>query len=127
MRRFIALLGVTLIVLGLRLYNNGLLCCGYDGKLFVGEYDVVEIEKPLFISGPHRMDIRGGYEVVDEVINNLGAKKLFSEEVDDMKIIYAYSPRLCSPVEVNGVKVNLMIAYKSGEVVLGTPIIYGSY
>ena len=127
MRRFIALFGVMLLVIGIRLYNNGLLVCGYDGELLIGEYDVMQIEKPLLIDGAHRLDIAGDEQVAICAIRNLDATVLFTEMVDDIMIYYAYSPRLDDTVTVKGQDVNLMVAVSNNVVSLGTPLLSGSY
>lgn len=128
MKKFILLLGAVLFVVGLRLYNNGLINCGYDGKLSYGTFDTKAYDlKPLLVSGPHRMDIKGNEEAAYEIMDNLSADLKLSEEVEGIKILYAYSPRLSDEVDVHGKKVNLMIAVKKGEIAVGTPLLYGSY
>lgn len=126
MRRFIALFGVMLLVIGIRLYNNGLLNCGYSGVISKGEFDTEVIAMPLLIDGPHRIDVEGDITTALRIIENLDGKLLLSEEVGEVTILYAYSPRLIDPVSVHGKKVNLMIAI-SDKVSAGTPLLYGSY
>lgn len=128
MRRFIALFAVMLLVIGIRLYNNGLLNCGYGGEWSYGQYDSIAIkELPLLIDGPHRLDMDGDEKTAINVISNLGGKLLWREQIDDMVILYAYSYRLMKPVSVNGQKINLMIAICGSKVSVGTPLLYGSY
>ncbi len=127
MKRFLILIGVLSIALGVRLYNNGLIGSDMDGTWSRGDYDVTEIEKPLLISGPHRLDLQGDRFTAKEIMSSLCAKELLCEQVDDIIIYYAYSVRLLSPVTVHGYRVNLMIAVSDGKVVAGTPLIYGSY
>ncbi|MBE5730799.1 MAG: hypothetical protein E7350_02455 [Clostridiales bacterium] len=128
MRRLVALFGVCLLVMGIRLYNNGLLGCGYKGEISVGEYDPIRIEAPLLIDGAHRIDIDGAdLAVAEDIVDNLCGKVVHSEKVDGIQIIYAYCLRLGKPVEVFGQKVNLMVAVKEEGVAAGTPLLYGSY
>ena len=128
MRRIVALFGVMLLIIGIRLYNNGLINCGYAGTLSYGTFDTVAYEDaPLLIDGPHRMDLIGDIITASEIMDNLDAKLLWVENVDDIMIIYAYSPRLVKPVVVHGQKVNLMISVSSSHVAAGTPLLYGSY
>lgn len=127
MKRFIALIGALSLTVGIRLWANGLLNCGYSGTLSVGTYDTERTEVPLLIDGPHRLDIAGDEETAYDVISNLDGKVLMEENLSDMKIIYAYSPRLMSPVIVHSMRVNLMIAVSDRGVTAGTPLIYGSY
>ena len=129
MRRFVALFGVMLIVIGVRLYNNGLLNCGCDGKLSCGTFDTAEIEQlPLLIDGAHRIDVAYGDKAVAlDIIENLSGKVIFSEQVDGIEIFYAYSPRLGRAATARGKKVNLMVAVTPSGVAAGTPLLYGSY
>ena len=128
MRRFVALLGVVLLVMGIRLYNNGLLNCGYAGAFSYGTYDTVAYDvAPLLIDGPHRIDVQGGVDTAYGIIANLDGKLLWTEEVGDMTVMYAYSPRLNKPLSVLGHQVNLMIAVTETGVAAGTPLLYGSY
>ncbi|MBR2971233.1 MAG: hypothetical protein IKC48_05525 [Clostridia bacterium] len=128
MRRLVALFGVCLLVIGIRLYNNGLLCCGYEGKISVGEYDPIRIEAPLLIDGAHRIDIDGAdFAVAEDIIDNLCGRVVHSEVVDGVQILYAYCLRLGEPIVVFGQRVNLMIAVKDNGVAAGTPLLYGSY
>ncbi len=128
MRRFIILFGALLVAFGLRLYNNGLLNCGYDGELSHGTFDTVVYESPPFlIDGPHRMDIEGDERTALNVIDNLSGKLLWREENEDMKVFYAYSPRLKDDIKVHDKKVNLMISVSKNKVSIGTPLLYGSY
>lgn len=124
MKRFLILLGAVCIALGLKI-GGGLWACGYDGELGVGSFDTAAANG--IICGPHRIDLSGDMDTAESIIKNLGGKKLFSEEVGDIVVIYAYSQRLCSPVIVHGQKVNLMIAVSERGVTAGTPLIYGSY
>lgn len=127
MRRFIAFFGVLLLVLGIRLYNNGLLACGLGGTLSVGEGDPVPIQTPLLIEGPHRLDLDGDEHTALGIMEALGAKCIEIEDVSDIRIFYAYSPRLKDSVVLRGNKVNLMIAVSPRGVAAGTPLLYGSF
>lgn len=114
--------------MGIRLYNNGLLCCGYEGEISVGEYDPISIEAPLLIDGAHRIDIVGAdLAVAENIIDNLCGRVVHSEIVDGEQIIYAYCLRLANSIEVFGQRVNLMIAVSDQGVAAGTPLLYGSY
>ena len=123
-----ALLGALLLTMGLRLYNNGLLNCGYKGELSHGDLDPVPLtDAPILIDGPHRIDLCGDESVALSIVENLSGKLLWVEQCDGIEIFYAYSPRLGDPETVHGKKVNLMIASSDGRVSAGTPLLYGSY
>lgn len=128
MRKFVVLLGILLLVMGFRLYNNGLLNCGYSGKLSYGTFDTKEIESsPFLIDGPHRLDIEGDENTALSVIANLSGRLLWSEKCGEIKIYYAYSPRLCKPIKIHDKEINLMIAVSDNKVSMGTPLLFGSY
>lgn len=121
MKRFLVLLGVLCLTVGIKL-NFDLSNCGYMGKLSEGKFDSC-----IGNASVQRYDVVGDMDTAENMIQNLGAKELFRERVDDIDVIYAYSPLLCSPVVVHGHKVNLMIAVSERGVTLGMPLIYGSY
>lgn len=128
MRKFVALFGILLLVMGFRLYNNGLLNCGYSGELSYGTFDTKEfVFSPLLIEGPHRLDIEGDENTALSVIKNLSGRLLWSEKCGDIKIYYAYSPRLCEPIRIHDKEINLMVAVSENKVSVGTPLLYGSY
>ena len=63
----------------------------------------------------------------ETVIRDFNATHLFSEEIGDGVIYYAYSPKIKYRAYINGRAVNLQ--YFEGKTVkkLGTPLIYGSF
>lgn len=61
------------------------------------------------------------------ILDNLKAKIVSVEQVDDIKIIYGYINNLSNYIIDNGNKVNIQIAYKNKLVTVGYPIILGSY
>ena len=60
-------------------------------------------------------------------LGKFNAKVVFTEKVDNVTCIYAYSPKVKYSTIVNGKKVNLHLAFNGDEVTLGTPLIYGGY
>lgn len=66
----------------------------------------------------------------NDALNFLGQynhKVVFSEIVDDIVVIYAYSPQIDNYVFVNNEKVNLQLAFNNGKITVGTPMILGSF
>ena len=55
------------------------------------------------------------------------AKLIFIEEIDGVKNYYYYSNKLPNFEVIKNKKINLQFAIASDRVVVGTPIIYGSY
>lgn len=60
-------------------------------------------------------------------LKNKRAKLILVEEIDGVKNYYYYSKKLPKREVVKGKKVNIQVAISSDTVVIGTPIIYGSY
>ena len=58
-----------------------------------------------------------------------GGRILFKEEVLNVVSYYAYTPNFSDGVTVDGVKINLHIAFckERGTCVVGSPIIFGGY
>ena len=55
------------------------------------------------------------------------AKLIFIEEVDGVKNYYYYSKKIPLKEIIKNKKVNIQIAVSSDLIVIGSPIIYGSY
>ncbi len=76
-----------------------------------------------------------GYERVDlyeknidvDVLKSVCACELWREQIDDVTVIYGYSPRIIKSVSLNGRRVNVMVAIRCGEITVGSPLIKGSY
>ena len=120
-------------MLGARLYDNGVLNYARDGVKYY-RYDSLDNEYicdkiPLFSS-------RGEYEKVVLSGGKTRAKKLLLdtkatvvkvEQIDGLTVLYAHSPVLSKCVVVGEKKINITIAYASDVVVVGTPLIKGSF
>ena len=127
MRRFCAFAGVLCLMLlgvALRLYFCRL------NLIIDGTYTAFsDNDEPLYTSiskGYERVDVMDGTNV-DEIINKLNAKIIKTERVGDITIIYAYSPYLLKSVRLFDETINVMIATTPSSVVVGSPLIKGSY
>lgn len=69
----------------------------------------------------------GTKNVALNFLNQFNHRVVFSEIVDDIIVIYAYSPQIDNYVFVNNEKVNLQLAYNKGKITVGTPMILGSF
>lgn len=68
------------------------------------------------------------YGDCDEVLGLLGAKEIAREAVDDMVVVYAFSPYISACETLKYGRVNVMIAVRDdGSLVVGCPLIKGSY
>lgn len=64
---------------------------------------------------------------LNDFFSKLNAKELFSENVGDIAIYYAYSPQIKYCERVNGKTVNLQVAVSKEYIKVGSPLIYGSF
>lgn len=132
MRKLAIVVMVFGIIFGLKYNDNGLLKIGLEGQYT--EYDnsfnvVYSGEKPLLraSNGYSRLDIDYGINVVDTIIADLDATIVRAEIVDDIIITYAYTDKIYGYRVVGDSKINVMIAENGVKVVVGSPIILGSY
>ena len=66
-------------------------------------------------------------EYVSDLIDDLGAKEVFFEDLGDVLCVYYYSPRIRSFKTINGKKVNLQTAKRNEKYSVGCPMIFGGY
>lgn len=132
-RRFLVVVAVVAVLLGLRLGNNGLLALDYGGKLTVykkgGEVITYEDKFPVLNRWNcigERLDIDGDMGTASEIMRKLKTTELWREYYEDLVVIYGYSNKLEKYETVKNEKVNIMIAVGRG-VAVGYPILMGSY
>ncbi len=129
MKRFILLLGVIMLFTGVKLRDRGLLRVAEEGVFYTQtESGFEETEIPVFNngSGYQRFDVKG--VSAKKAIATLRARTVFVQEtVEGLTIYYCFSPLLKSSVTLKGKTVNLMIADGGDGLVLGSPLIKGSY
>ncbi|MBE5753653.1 MAG: hypothetical protein E7343_06310 [Clostridiales bacterium] len=80
----------------------------------------------LFVTGESAR-IKTEEANLDELLSFYDAKVLFTENLDGAVSYYCYSPKLKSPVVLDGKSVNLHIIVKDKEIVLGSPVVFGGY
>lgn len=131
-KRLVLFVAVACLAVASRCFDNGLCLQNGQGRytafLQNGE-EIIYEEQPLFnIRGAYeRIDFEGNEKDSERFLDEYGATVLFSEKVDDQKIIYAYSPFISNVVYVHGRAVNMMVACDGKKVVVGSPLIKGSY
>lgn len=64
---------------------------------------------------------------VQEILDEYGGAVLWEEEACGVTSVYAFSPNLAGGIYVNGRYVNLHIAYTSGRMAVGSPMIFGGF
>ena len=132
-KRIVAFVAVALLLLGVRFYDNGALNYAFDGVGYY-RYDGEDNEEfqnfiPLLNSrGEYeKIVLNGGLSRAKKLLDDLDATTVKVERVDGMIIEYAYTTKLSKCAVVNGQKVNVTVAYKNDRVVVGTPLIKGSF
>lgn len=64
---------------------------------------------------------------LDEILENLNAKTLSFQTLENKKIVYAYSPNFEKYVMVGNQKCNIEIVFENNKNLVGIPILLGSY
>ena len=131
-KRLVLLVAITFIAVGVRLYDNGL--CSFIRE---GEYSVYSAtdEVTEFSEVPmlnkrgayERIDLKGGERDIKALLERMNATIIKEERFEDITVVYAFCPRISNFVEVEGAKVNIMIALSNGKMTVGSPLIKGSY
>jgi len=123
---------VALILAGLRLTCGGLCSFVREGSYTAyvdGDAELRYDEVPLCgVRGAYeRIDTYGGEEKAAEILKKLAATNVRTEKVDEITVIYAFSPLLPQSVTLKGERTNVMIALRRGKLAIGSPLIKGSY
>lgn len=74
--------------------------------------------------GSYRADFSGDEAALYAALDKMGASVVREERVDDLLVVYAYSPRVTAS---SGEEYNVMAAYRAGRVSIGAPVLEGSY
>lgn len=132
LKRIALCLAVVAFVVALRLYGSGLTRISCEG-----EYSVVTAsgEATYFSGAPVltpradfvRFDTVGDESVAARLLADLGASVKKRESFDGITVFYAYSPFVSGYESLSFGRVNIMIALSNGRVVLGSPLIRGSF
>ena len=64
---------------------------------------------------------------LDDVLSKIHFQKLYSETIEGIEICYGYSPNFQTSILLDGKKVNVQIAEKDRQVVIGFPMILTGY
>lgn len=67
------------------------------------------------------------FKSLEEILKLIKADVVRKEVVSDREIFYCYCPQISNHVVDNGKKVNYQIVFNKDKVVIGTPLILGSY
>lgn len=125
-------IAVALVLTGLRFACGGLCTFVRDGSYTAylgGDVELRYSEVPLLgVRGVYeRIDTYGGEEKATEILDRLAATGVRIETIGDVTVIYAFSPLLARSVMLKDGRTNVMIALTRGKLVIGSPLIKGSY
>lgn len=97
-------------------YENNAPSCEIDGVGYLPDTVV-------------RVDLAGSENDMLAALDGMSAVEVDRTVLDDLVIVYAYSPRVCAETfELSsGRRYNVMAAYRSGHIAIGTPVLEGSY
>lgn len=70
--------------------------------------------------------INGGF-TIDDILHKIGAIYHFNSNIDNIKIVYGYSPLLKHIKIVDNKPVNFQVTEVDGIITLSNPINFGSY
>ena len=62
-----------------------------------------------------------------EILSVFKGEKVYEEVVDGIRIVYCFSPYYQKCITLNGEKVNMQIAFKDSELIVGFPLILTGY
>ena len=121
-------MAAAMLLAGVRIACGGLCSFVREGRYtaYLSGDEELKLETvPLLgVRGAYeRVDTYGGREDADELLERLSAKDVRTENT----VIYAFSPFLPQSVTVLGERTNVMIALSRGKMVVGYPLIKGSY
>ncbi|MDE6028868.1 MAG: hypothetical protein K2F90_00930 [Clostridiales bacterium] len=77
-----------------------------------------------------RVDFSGSEKDMARALGSIFAVTVKKVKTDDgLTVVYAFSPRVCAPSQYlrSGEEYNVMAAYNSGNISVGTPILSGCY
>ena len=128
----IMFISVALVLVGLRFACGGLCSFVCDGSYVAyldGDVELRYGKVPLLgVRGVYeRIDTYGGKEKATEILDRLAATGIRTETIGEITVIYAFSPLLSQSVTLKDERTNVMIALARGKLVIGSPLIKGSY
>jgi len=129
MRRFIVLLGLVLVLFGIRLYDSGLYRFLPNGDLTVFCDSGQEMSPCLFLPDGetrYRIDLPLNFDVWG-LIRDSKARVIKEYYIDGGSMMYAFSPLISNFVVLHGRRVNIMIFQGRRGVSVGVPMLLGSF
>ncbi len=128
LKRICVLLLLLITIVGIRLYDNGLCTVLRAGKFsyFNHRDEQIFCCQPLFCPYKYQRIELNAIEA-KQALENLMIEVVATENFDTVCVFYGRSPLIYGGVTVNGQEVNIMIATRKDCVIVGTPVLKGSY
>lgn len=131
-KRLFLLAAVTLIAVGIRIGDGGLkkLKCEGTYTFVSAKNEVVyqgEIPPLCFRGGHSRIDTEGDEQAALRLLKEAGADIKRVERFDGITVFYAYLSGIEKCETLSFGTVNIMIAVNNGKMVVGSPLIVGSF
>jgi len=131
-KRIAVFAAVALILIGVRLFDNGLpgfIGSGVYTAYGAGDREIVRDYVPaLNARGCYeRIDTPGGVRDAEALLEKMNARLLYTERLEDITIFYAYCPRISVREKTSFGDVNVMIAVSGGKMAVGSPLLKGAY
>ena len=90
-------------------------------------YDADNVEKQIKNNQGESVKFMANIDDYVKIKNKLLDKVCFAEELDGIKTVYGYNKKLSSSIKIDNNNVNIQIAFNGNSIVVGTPVILGSY
>ncbi len=115
--------------------------CFVSNEKFEGEFEVVPCGEKFFnfcsfqnakdnanlIKNSDAVQFYTDQDNIKKLLSDIKFQQLSSEEVEEIQILYGYTPYYDSSILLDGKKVNVQIAMTSEKIVVGFPIILTGY
>lgn len=101
-----------------------------NGSAYIIESDYSnsnEIKKQLNNIQGQSVSFGGTYNDYLNLKTNLINNIYICDELLNIKTCYGYNSKLTNSVNIDGNNINIQIAYSEGKIIIGTPVILGSF
>lgn len=101
----------------------------FGGSVYADNEPVREARGLYAATEVVRVDMEGGENELSDILGTMLARVVKTEQAGGITVVYAVSPRVAAAMQAtcDGIEYNVMAAYGNGRVVVGTPVIQGSY
>ena len=116
-------------LLGVAIWFSPLVSFGTP-KAYANNVPISELDGLCYPSSTIcRVDFSGDVSDMRKALNSMLAVTVKEVETDGMTIVYGLSPRVCAETQKlgTGESYNVMAAYSSGNISIGTPVLSGCY